>query len=194
MQSELQQRSPAFPQTTQLLPLQVVVGAVQRPEQQLCPRPPQVPQLPAAQAEPFAQVVPCEIHEPLLQQPPALHPLPIQQGSPGEPHERQTFPEQMKLAPAQTLPGQQVSPGPPQVPQTPERQVAPLSLQTLPSQHGSPFLPQLTQSEPGPQARSEVVHLGAVPQQGSSRWPQRFASPLASSPTGNSRIVSDGCG
>ncbi len=195
MQSPLQQRSPALPQTTQLPEEQVEVGAVHwLPVQQDWPRPPQLPQLPEAQALPFAQVEPCAMQVPELQQPPAPQPLPMQQGSPGEPQERQMFPWQMLLGLAQVFPGQQVSPGPPQVPQIPPRHEAPLSLQTLPSQQGSPFLPQLTQSEPGPQARSEVVHLGAVPQQGSSRWPQRFASPLASSPTMNSRIVSEGRG
>jgi hypothetical protein len=93
MQRVLQQRSPAFPHTTQVPEEQVVVGAVHWLEEQHgWPRPPQLPQLPDAQAEPFAQVVPCEMQAPLLQQPPARQPLPMQQGSPGEPHERQMFP------------------------------------------------------------------------------------------------------
>jgi hypothetical protein len=191
----LQQRSPAFPQTTQVPLAQVVVGAVQvLEEQQGCPRPPQLPQLPEAQAEPFAQVVPCEMQVAALQQPPAMQPLPMQHGSPGAPQDRQMFPWQMLFGLAQTLPAQQVSPGPPQVPQIPDRQEAPASLQRFPSQQGSPFLPQATQSEPGPQARSGETHLGVVPQQGSSRWPHRFASPLASSPTGRSRTASEADG
>jgi hypothetical protein len=91
------------PQCTHLVVLKshVVLADVQLDEQQASPGPPQPPHDPFEHI-PLPHVVPLATQRLPLQQPPALHALPSQQGWPGPPHAWQVMPA---LAYQHTLPG-----------------------------------------------------------------------------------------
>jgi hypothetical protein len=171
---------PGPPHDTQLVPIeQVVAVAVHAPPgQQLCETPPQVPQLPAAQAPPMlGHVVASGMHALFTQQPPPVHALPAQHGWPGPPQTAQVppfWPEQTEPV-SHWRPGQHARPGPPQVVQVLLRHAAPTAVQVLLPQHVSPSpphgahwpatqaLPAAVQLEPGQHASPRPPQVPQLP-------------------------------
>jgi hypothetical protein len=102
---------------------------------------PQPPQLPPMQALPLGHEVPCPRQVLLVQQPPSLQALPLQQGSPALPHGVHVPAEHAASASAQMLPPQH---GCPFAPHGPHMLLKPQELPAShcrPSQHGSPGAP-----------------------------------------------------